>query len=372
MTYRILHCLRAPVGGLFRHVRDLGIAQEKLGHQVGIICDSNTADGLTEDHLANLAPQLRLGVHRTSMSRNIGLADVFAYRAVRDLAKELDVNVLHGHGAKGGAYARLAGKALASSKPGLTCAYTPHGGSLHYHPTSPKGRIYMAAERYLARHTDVIIFESAYSSHMFDDKVGKPPNRTIIIPNGVQPQEFEPVETEQSATDFVFVGELRHLKGVDLLLQALAILRRDVVASATIVGDGPDAQEFKALSHELGLADLVTFPGAMPAREAAFKRGRALVMPSRAESFPYIVLEAAAAAMPLIASNVGGIPEIVAGTDMELIAPDNPSALAKALKAFLTDPAAAADKAQRLRARIAEKFTVAAMTDAICSAYDAN
>ena len=92
--------------------------------------------------------------------------------------------------------------------------------------------------------------------------------------------------------------------------------------------------------RELGSDDVVSFRGAMPAREA-FPLGRALVVPSRAESLPYIVLEAAAAGLPLLATNVGGIPEIVGGTDTALLPPEDAEALAQAMLELLDDPAAA-------------------------------
>lgn len=189
-----------------------------------------------------------------------------------------------------------------------------------------------------------------------------------VIPNGVLVDEFEPVATAPTAADLLFIGELRMLKGVDVLLRALADVRCRRPVSLTIVGTGPDEALFKALCSALGLDDAVTFAGAMPARRA-FTLGRALVVPSRAESFPYVVLEAAAAAIPLIASDVGGIPEIVAGTDTALIPPDDIAALAGSIEAVVTRPDAAAAKARRLQKRIAGHFTVTIMTDAIDALY---
>src|SRR3954467_6944682 len=77
--YRILHCLRAPVGGLFRHVRDLSIEQARRGHAVGVVCDAVAGDALTEDRLRALAPHLALGLFRTRMSRELGLSDISAH-----------------------------------------------------------------------------------------------------------------------------------------------------------------------------------------------------------------------------------------------------------------------------------------------------
>ena len=92
-------------------------------------------------------------------------------------------------------------------------------------------------------------------------------------------------------------------------------------------------------------------------------------MPSRAESLPYIVLEAAAAGIPLVATAVGGIPEIVAGTDTALVPPDNAGALRDAIADAIDDLPAATARAARLQRAVAERFTVERMTSAILALY---
>src|SRR4051794_37544036 len=141
--YRILHCLRAPVGGLFRHVRDLSAEQARRGHLVGVVCDAVAGDRLTETRLAELEPHLALGLLRTRMSRELGPSDVAAYFAIRPHAFATGFNVIHGHGAKGGAYSRLVARALKRAGRNVASCYTPHGGSLHYSPRSVIGAVYM-------------------------------------------------------------------------------------------------------------------------------------------------------------------------------------------------------------------------------------
>ena len=106
----------------------------------------------------------------------------------------------------------------------------------------------------------------------------------------------------------------------------------------------------------------------MPARQA-FELGKAIVIPSRAESFPYIVLEAGAAQLPLIATNVGGIPEITAETSIELIEANNVGALTHQMTAFLTDSAPFQIQARDLAQMIAQKFTVEMMASQITDFY---
>ena len=106
----------------------------------------------------------------------------------------------------------------------------------------------------------------------------------------------------------------------------------------------------------------------MPAREA-FGRGRLLVMASRAESLPYVVLEAAAAGLPIISTRVGGIPEIFGPLADGLIPPADPAALAAAIAAALDQPVATRKAAAALRERVHAGFSVTVMADSVLTAY---
>ena len=367
-SLRILHCLRAPIGGLFRHVHDLAKGQTALGLQVGIICDSETGGGEAARALSSLADFCVLGVTRCPMPRQVGLGDWRSYRKVKQLASRLAVDVLHGHGAKGGAYARLAARGLKRKGKRVGAFYTPHGGSLHYSSATLTGRLYVQAERRLAPMTDGLIFESLFAARRYNEMIGEPRCPVCIVPNGLYRHEFYEARLADDAADFVFVGELRQLKGIDILLAALAAQRTVYPATAAIVGSGPDEKDFKRLAQKLGLEGKVTFAGPLPAR-TAFARGRCVVVPSRAESFPYIVLEAAAAQMPLIATDVGGIPEIVVGTDTPLVRPGDIAALAGQMRAFLASPKPFLDRAVRLQAHVAKRLTVERMTNDVVEFY---
>lgn len=369
---RILHCLRAPVGGLFRHVLDLAAEQAARGHDVGIVADSTARNALTDRLFAGIAPSLALGAVQLPMSRHPGLGDIKAARAVTQIARPLKLDVLHGHGAKGGAYARLARRALRAEGQRVNVFYTPHGGTLNFRPGTVRGRVFMRVEHFLEHFTDGLIFESANAARVYRERLGEGPAPQRIIPNGLRPEDFFQVEhTPGQARDVLFVGELRDIKGVDVLLQALADLARGgMPLTAAIVGSGPQEAALKAHSNALGLQDSVVFTGALPAREA-FSLGRVMVVPSRMESFPYIVLEAAAAGLPLITTSVGGIPEIVAGTDTELILPGDACALTDAIRAIFDDMPAAHARAERLKRNVAAKFTVSGMADSVLGFYTA-
>lgn len=368
-TYRILHCLRAPVGGLFRHVRDLIAGQVERGHQIGLICDSRTGGAPAEEALEQLGESLVLGIHKLPMSRGVGPADYLAYRKILHIARSLTgAHVIHGHGAKGGAYARLVAHTLKQENKPLPAFYTPHGGSLHYRRTSLRGQLYLGLERKLAAMTDGLIFESEFSARTYANKVSASTCEYRVIPNGLRPEEFYQVVVDTDAADFLFIGELRAIKGVDVLIQALSRLRRTHATRTLIVGAGPDGRRFERMARRHRLGARIRFMPPMPAR-AAFARARCLVVPSRAESLPYIVLEAAAAQMPMIVTAAGGIPEIVAGADMPIVEPNSVAALRQQLAAFLDNPAPFAERANVLQQIVSERYDAAKMIQAVLDFY---
>jgi len=363
-SMNILHVFRAPVGGLFRHVLDLVRAQIARGHRVGIIADSLTGGTRAAEVFYGLAPELALGLSRFPMRRHANLSDLAALRHVMRRVTETEADVVHGHGAKGGAYARLV-----TGRPRAVRAYTPHGGSLLFGHETLAGRFYLATERFLMLRGDLFLFESAYSEAIFRKKIGHPRGLVRIVHNGVSRAEFEPVVLRPDATDLMFIGELRGVKGIDVLIDAIALMHRDGrPVTATLVGDGPDRAALAAQVERNGLSRAIRFMPAMPAREAQ-ALGWVMVAPSRAESLPYVVLEAAASGKPLITTKVGGIPEIYGPLSGHLVPPVDALALARAIAAALDHPDDAADIAQKLRARVATSFSVDSMVDGVLSAY---
>lgn len=370
---RILHCMRAPVGGLFRHVRDLATAQAQLGHSVGVICDSVSGDRLTEERLDALAPHLALGLHRFPMAREVSWQDRLSYIAIRSLCEGIQPDVLHGHGSKGGAFGRLAASHLKQLGQRTAAFYTPHGGSLNYEPRSLKGRLFMGLERRLLADTDGLIFESAHAAAAFAERVDPDRVSRRVVHNGLHPAEFETVVPAADAADFLFIGELSPIKGVDVLLAALRTINQagglERPVKLQIVGDGKLAGALRQQTQAHGLDAHVDFRGAMPIRQALV-RARCMVIPSRSESLPYVALETVAAGMPLIASRVGGIPEIVSGSDTPLVPAGDAAALAAAMLDFVRSPRDAANRALLLRSAIRSRFSVEEMTRSILDFYD--
>jgi glycosyltransferase involved in cell wall biosynthesis len=369
---RIVHCFRSPVGGIFRHVRDLVAAQSAAGHQVGILCDSSTGGAFEDALFEALKPQLALGLTRIPMHRSITPGDLGAvWRAFGEI-KKLQPHVLHSHGAKGGAYARMIGSALRVSGSRVARLYCPHGGSIHYDAGSWKGRIFFALERMLERMTDRLVFVSRYEADGYGVKVGAPRCPATVVYNGLSQEEFQPVETAGDAADFLYIGMMRDLKGCDVFLDAIALLRKQTGRGITahFVGDGPDKATYMKRIADEGHGGAIIVHDAMPARNA-FAMAKVVVVPSRAESMPYIVLEAVAAAKPVVVTNVGGIPEIFEGTGQPMVEPGNAGALAAQMLATL-DASDRDARALESSEALKRRFSVGEMARTVEEAYRAS
>ncbi|WFU52838.1 glycosyltransferase family 4 protein [Bradyrhizobium pachyrhizi] len=361
---RILHVVRAPVGGIIRHILDVANGQIERGHHVGIVADSLTGGVRADAALAEIEPRLKLGVHRVAIRREPRFADFMVWAHIAGLIRKLKPDVVHGHGAKAGAYVRLRRR---SSK--VIRVYTPHGGSLHYPLDTWKGRFYSQLERTLMNSTDLFLFESAFARDTYQRTVGKPAGLVRCVFNGVTAEEFEPVPRADDAADVAYVGEFRRIKGADLLIDAVAKLRAEgKPVTLTLGGDGEEFERLKEQVKRLSLGEAVRFIGHVKAR-FGFSKGSLLVVPSRGDSMPYVVIEAGAAGVPMIAADVGGIPEIFDTHTDALFAPSNAGAMADAIKAALDDPAATAARAERLRERISEHFSQSAMVDGVLAGY---
>ena len=361
---RILHAVRAPVGGIFRHILDIANGQAERGHHVGLIADSLTGGERADMALAEIAPRMKLGVHRLAIHREPHVTDAAVWGRFMRLIRSLNPDVLHGHGAKAGAFVRMKGKSK-----GLIRVYTPHGGSLHYPLNTIKGALYSRLERSLMNRTDLFLFESAFARDTYQRTIGTPAGLVRCVFNGVTAEEFDPIVKADDATDIVYVGEFRHIKGADLLVDAVARLRSDGrPVTLTLAGDGEETGALKAQIQRIGLGEAVHFIGHVKARYG-FSKGSLLVVPSRGDSMPYVVIEAAAAGIPMVAANVGGIPEIFGPHTDALFAPNIVTAMADAIETALEDPAAALERAKTLRERIFLHFSQKAMVAGVLAGY---
>jgi len=363
---RILQVLRAPVGGLFRHVYDLTEELAKRGHEVGVVADSLTSDDLTGQRLRALAPSIALGTHYFPMPRTVGMGDITTPFRVRSLASKLRIDVLHGHGSKGGVHARLS----RIGRRDRVALNTPHGGVLNYKPGTAVGNLFRSIERAIGSITDAYIFESGYAQRRFHELIGKPPCAEAVIHNGLAHNEFDPLPCDPDARDFVFIGEFREAKGIGYLIDAIGDVKAKDGRPATMAmaGSGPEFEQTKAKIARMGLNPRIELLGVKPVRQA-LTRGHCLVVPSLAESLPYVILEGASAGRPVISTNVGGIHEIFGPTSDSLFPAADTPALRAAMQKYMDQPEAALAEAKVRLDYIRPRFSISHMVDQIEALY---
>jgi glycosyltransferase involved in cell wall biosynthesis len=209
---------------------------------------------------------------------------------------------------------------------------------------------------------------------------GFPANRVITVPNACQPMSVTPSQVAATRLALgldpgqpvtAFVGRLSPEKGPQYLLQAVPqVLAAQSAARFLIVGEGPQRAELEALTRRLGLEGSVRFLGYRDDVSVLFALSNVVVVPSLREAFGLVLLEAMAQARPVVATRVGGIPEVVeAGLTGLLVPPADPTALAQAILDLLQNPEKAATMGRRGQAVVAEGFSPALMAQRVMNVY---
>ena len=195
-----------------------------------------------------------------------------------------------------------------------------------------------------------------------------------IIPLGVNPARFKGVEAEGPAANqkrLLFVGQLKQYKGVHVLLEALARLRRDGHhVKLDVVGTGPEFGRLQAMVRDLSLDDHVAFRGDVDERELPnlYANCKAFVLPSlsRREAFGIVLLEALAAGKPVVATEIPGVKDVVNMAGGYLAKPNDPSSLADSILQALNT----VDGSERYRG-VAERLSWSSMADRYESVFTA-
>jgi len=267
-------------------------------------------------------------------------------------------DLVHAHWTISGALAVLA--RMVHKAP---VAMTVHGSDIYRLPRLPGGH---AFTRWTLGH---VTLASAVSGSLRQTAIhlGADPERMEVISNGVNTERFPP-GSEHREEIILYVGSFIERKGLCHLLRSLPLVLGDCPGTRLVlIGEGPQKAELAQLSVTLGIDRHVTFLPFAPQSEVAqwMQRARLLVLPSTEEGQGVVLLEALSSATPIVASGVGGIPDVVTPDVGILVPPANPEALGKGIAALMRDRARwlAASRAARARAvgtyawdRIASRF----------------
>ncbi len=260
------------------------------------------------------------------------------------------ISVVHSHGYRSDIIGLLAAR-----RAGVPIVSTLHGWT----PVNRSLRIYEALDRLVLRWFDHII---CVSRPLYEQMRRRLPfNRVTFLPNAVSTPPADGLAPRARSTTrktILFVGRLSHEKGVDILLRAFAhsLAGRDDTR-LLILGDGPDRGENEQLARDLGIADRMEFLGFQRDVPAFYRCADLFVLPSRSEGVPLSLLEAMAAGLPLVATRVGGVPDVILdGISGCLVPPEDPRALGAALVNTLDNPEAAAAMAESAREVVATHY----------------
>lgn len=221
-----------------------------------------------------------------------------------------------------------------------------------------KSAAQIALQRHAYRFAHAIVANSRAASRQLE-REGVPLGRIRVIPNGIAAERFSGRLATSRLATVVTVANLRTEKAHEVLLEAAARLApRYSDLKFRIIGDGPREAELRALAAGLGVTDRVEFLGHREDVPALLTRADIFVLPSRSEAFPNGAIEAMAAGLPVVASRVGGLIDLVdEGRTGLLVEPDNPAALADAIASLIESPARAAALGAAARDEVVHRYS---------------
>ena len=379
---RVLRVIaRLNMGGPALHVSYLTAGLAKRGYETTLVAGSLAAG---EDSMAFVADELGVDVVRIDeLHREISPArDVVAAIRLARLIRKIRPHILHTHTAKAGAVGRFAALLAGDARPPVV-VHTFHGHVLRGYFDPVRARAFRHLERTLARSTTALV---AVSPQVRDDLVEldvAPATRFAVVRLGIEldqrvaPASNGRVETRrvlgigESPFTVGWIGRMTGIKRTDDVLLAFKSLReRGIDARLCLVGDGPDRDEVERRAHELGVMRETLFLGYQEQVASFFAAFDVFVLPSANEGTPVTAIEALAAGKPVVATRVGGIPDVVRdGEDGFLVAPGDVEALADRLAQLATDDKLRERMGKAARSRVRERYSVERLVDDIDRLY---
>ncbi len=350
-----------PSGGPVSHLRYLAPHLLETGIQIEVVCGTEAVRRAFAD----------LDVPASV----VPLRSKYDVRGARALAAALNVDVVHTHDRRAGLYGRLLGRAV-----GAKVVHTLHGlpeeiavrlgrpGVRRAHGVTRSREAwllhgYLGLERLFSRLGPLVVPSRAMADFLAGRGFRR--ERLRVIPSGIDLRNAEP----RPARDPYVLGTatiLHSLKGTDVLIDACARAKSRI--ELQIYGTGEWLEPMRARAARLGLE--VTFHGEIADAREAIDALDGFVLPSRAENLPISLLEAMASAVPVIATRVGGVPELVEDGVNGLVVPaEDPDALAAAIDALVADPERRARLARAGAATVATTFDAAKVAGRLAQLY---
>ena len=360
----VLHLIApARFGGLEKVVHLLAAAQHRAGLPTLVMVLHG--QGLPEPPIADALRDDGVEVLPLALPNRAYLAQL---ATVRTVVETRSVGVLHTHGYHPDVLAAALGRRIPAARVSTVHGFTGGGA---------RNRVYEWLQcRSYARFDGVIAVSRKLSADL--ESRGVHGDRLHVLPNawavGATPLEATAARASLGVPDGVFsvgwVGRVSREKGLDVLIEALPRLGH-LPLQVTVLGDGREREAVAKRADALGVSARVAWRGAVPDAASLLPGFDLLVLSSRTEGTPMVLLEAMSARVPVLATAVGGIPDVVSATEALLVPPEDPAAIASAIRAAHDDPAAQRERATRAARRLAEHFAIEPWLDAHNDVYRA-
>lgn len=361
---------RLNVGGPALHVSYLSRELDRIGYETTLVAGRL---GGSEGSMDYIPEQLGVSpLYIPELQREISpIGDLVAARRLVDVMRRLRPDVLHTHTAKAGAVGRLAALMAGSARPKVV-VHTFHGHVLRGYFSPVKTEAFRRLEQALAKTSDVLI---AVSPEVRDDlvalgvapagkiaviRLGLDLDARLAVPAGARGQIREELGIPPDRFVLAWLGRMTEIKRADVLLRAFAELRRTTAdVDLLVVGDGPLRAGLEGLAHELGIAHACHFTGFRSDVGSIYAASDAVVLTSANEGTPVSVIEAQAAGLPVVSTDVGGVRDIIADEESGFVVPaGDVQATAHALARLARDPELRARLGRAGRARVATRYSV--------------
>ena len=355
----VLHILApAREGGVERVVTMLAAGQENRGvHVAAVLAPGSDTDHPFVSKLHNIGiPVTQIVVGARSYYRE--------YRSLSNLIDRLRPAVVHTHGYRADVIGSLA--ARARKVPAVSTVHGFTGGGV-------RNWINERLQCFALKRADAVI---AVSQPLVARLVaaGVPPEKIRCIQNGYSPTKHLQRSVARERLGIVgegpvvgWIGRLSPEKGADIMLEALAL--SDSSWRLSVIGDGAEKDSLRRQAERLGLSERITFHGEIGNAASLLTAFDAFVLSSRTEGTPITLLEAMDAQVPIVATAVGGVPDVVTPDTAILVNAEQPAAIARGLSEIRNDAPAAAQRSMRARERLVSEFGAARWVDAVGRVY---
>jgi len=340
----------AEFGGLERVVQGLARGLRRRGHDMHVAA---VFDGARQQHpFLGALRASDVAVYPIELPRRAYLRE---RRATAALCRRLQPDVVHTHG-----YRPDVVDATAARRCGVPVVTTAHG----FTAGGWKNRLYEAVQRRALRRFDLVVAVSRPLARLLA-RTGVRADRIEVLPNAwdggtaveARAAARRALGVPENCFHIGWVGRLTPEKGADVLVDALAHLT-DIPMLASFVGDGPERARLEARGRALGLENRIVWRGVLPEAARFFRAFDVFVLSSRSEGTPIVIFEAIAAEVPIVATPVGGVPDVVSEAEALLTPPADPAALGGAIRGVFVNPGRARLRIEAASARLTREFSL--------------